>query len=68
MKELTEKLYSPKELDELKVISLVQQWKERKNGRLSCYRIGRKILYSERHVSDFLALCERKAWEREVGS
>ena len=60
MTELNEKLFTPKELDEKKILSLVQQWKERKEGRLSCYRIGRKILYSEKHIVDYLALCESK--------
>ncbi len=58
MTELNEKLFTPKELDEKKILSLVQQWKERKEGRLNCYRIGRKILYSEKHIADYLALCE----------
>ena len=59
MMELNEKLFTPKELDEKKILSLVQQWKERKAGRLNCYRIGnRKILYSEKHIADYLALCE----------
>ena len=59
MTELSEKLFTPRELDEMKVLSLVQQWKERKAGRLNCYRIGKtKILYSEKHIADYLALCE----------
>lgn len=58
MSESSDRLYTPKELAEKRVLSLVQQWKERKTGRLACYRIGRKILYSERHISDFLRICE----------
>lgn len=58
MTALNEKLFTPKELSEMKVLSLVQQWKERKAGRLKCYRIGTKILYSEKHIADYLALCE----------
>ncbi len=60
MTELNEKLFTPKELDEKKIISLVQQWKERERGRLKCYRIGRKILYGEQHITDFLKACENK--------
>lgn len=60
MTELNEKLFTPKELDEKKIISLVQQWKERERGRLKCYRIGRKILYGEQHIADFLKACENK--------
>jgi len=58
MKEIHEKFFTPKELDEKKILSLVQQWKERKDGRLNCFRVGRKILYSERHLTDYFALCE----------
>lgn len=58
MSQFSEKLYTPKQLDEERIISLVQQWKERRSGRLKCYRIGRKILYSERHLEDYFALCE----------
>ena len=65
MAEFNEKFYTPKELDEMKILSLVQQWKERKAQRLFCFRIGRKILYSEKHIADYLALCETKQ-ESEV--
>jgi len=64
MTELTEKLFTPKDLDEKKIISLVQQWKERGRGRLKCYRIGRKILYGEQHLADYFALCGSKGQER----
>jgi hypothetical protein len=65
MSEFSEKLYTPKQLDEERVISLVQQWKERRSGRLKCYRIGRKILYSDRHISEYLALCEQSNAEEQ---
>jgi hypothetical protein len=66
MAELNDKLLSPKELDEMKILSLVQQWKERKAGRLKCYRIGTtKILYSPKHISDYLALCESNEGNKE---
>jgi hypothetical protein len=52
-----EKLYTPREVNDGKILSYVQQWKERKSGRLKCYRVGRKILYSESHIKDYLALC-----------
>lgn len=66
MTELNEKLLTPKELAEMKVLSLVQQWKERKAGRLKCYRIGRKILYgSITHLAPYLALCESNEENKE---
>jgi hypothetical protein len=55
---LLDTLFTPKQLAECGVLSLVTQWKEREKGRLKYCRIGRKILYSEKHISDYLALCE----------
>lgn len=58
MREVGERLYTPKELDESGVLSLVKQWQERKAGRLQAYRVGRKILYGQRHLNAYLAKCE----------
>jgi hypothetical protein len=55
---LLDKLYTPKQIAERGILSLVTQWKERNNGRLKFYQIGRKILYSEAHISEYLSLCE----------
>lgn len=55
-----ETLYSPKELAEKGIISLVFQWQMRKEGKLSYYKLGSKILYSEKHLQDFFALCEQE--------
>ena len=55
---LLDKLYTPKQIAERGILSLVTQWKERNNGRLKYYQMGRKILYSESHISDYLGLCE----------
>jgi hypothetical protein len=57
--DLLEKLYTPKELDERGIISLVYQWQMRKSGKLNYYKLGTKILYSEKHLKDFFALCEQ---------
>ena len=53
-----EALYTPNDLAEKGVMSLVKQWQERKAGRLQCYRIGRKILYGQHHLDAYFALCE----------
>lgn len=45
MTEFSEMLFTPKELDKKKILSRVQQWKERERGRLKCYRIGRKSIW-----------------------
>ena len=55
---LLDKLYTPKQIAERGILSLVTQWKERNSGRLKFYQMGRKILYSETHISDYLGLCE----------
>jgi hypothetical protein len=53
-----ERLHTPRQLADRRILSLVTQWKMRKNGRLKFYQIGTKILYSDRHIQDFLSLCE----------
>ena len=49
---------TPNELAKTGLISLVKQWEERKRGRLKCYRIGAKVLYGQKHIQDYLELCE----------
>lgn len=56
---LIDQLYTPKDLAKRGIMSLVTQWKERERGRLKFYQMGRKILYSEAHIKDFLDKCER---------
>jgi hypothetical protein len=58
MREAGERLYTPNELSESGIMSHVKQWQERKSGRLQYYRVGRKILYGQRHLDAYLALCE----------
>ncbi len=58
MREAGERLYTPNELAECGIMSLVRQWQERKFGRLQCYRLGRKILYGQKHLDAYFALCE----------
>lgn len=54
-----EKLYTPNDVARMGIMSLVMQWQERKSGRLPHYRIGRKVLYSQRHLDSYFAGCER---------
>ena len=54
-----EKLITPNQLANMGILSLVAQWQLRKSGALQHYRVGRKILYSQRHIDGFLANCER---------
>ncbi len=59
MEGIFDKIYTPKQIAARGIISLVTQWRERERGRLNFFQIGRKILYSEIHIEDFLALCEK---------
>jgi excisionase family DNA binding protein len=40
-------------------ISRVTAWRLRRDGKLSYYRVGRSIRYSEQHIAEYLASCER---------
>lgn len=54
-------LYTPNEVAHMGIMSLVMQWQERKSGRLPHYRIGRKILYAQKHLDSYFASCEQSA-------
>jgi hypothetical protein len=57
--EQKEQLYTPNDVAQMGIMSLVMQWQERKSGRLPHYRIGRKILYAQKHLDSYFASCER---------
>ena len=59
MTELHEKLYTPKDLEKKRIMSLTTQWREREKGRLKFYQRGRRILYAEKHLQDYFASCEK---------
>ncbi len=65
MKEAGERFYTPNELAEQGIMSLVKQWQERRAGRLGAYRIGVKILYGQHHLDSYLALCDKPAGGKE---
>lgn len=58
MNQLDERFYSPKELAEAGILCLASQWKERKAGRLPFYRLGRKVVYAQRHLDIYFERCE----------
>jgi hypothetical protein len=68
MREVGERLYTPNDLSESGIMSHVKQWQERKSGRLQCYRIGRKILYGQRHLDAYFSLCESGEPKKEEAS
>lgn len=63
-----ETFLTPKQLATTGIISLVKQWEERKAGRLQCYRIGAKVLYGQKHINDYLSLCEVGGSEKTGGN
>ena len=56
---INETLITPKELNDAGIISLAKQFEERKAGRLKCYRIGTRVLYGQKHIDEYFALCEQ---------
>ncbi len=61
MREVGERLYTPNEVAERGIMSLVKQWQERKSGRLGAYRLGRKVLYGQKHLDAYFKLCDSDA-------
>ncbi len=57
---LEETLRTPKQLADSGFMSLVVQWRKRKDGTLKFYQSGRKILYSPEHIRQYLESCERR--------
>lgn len=56
---LGKKLLTPNELANANVgLSLVQQWKMRRDGRLKFIRVGGRIFYLPEHLQEFFADCE----------
>jgi excisionase family DNA binding protein len=48
-------------------ISRTTLWKAIRTGKLSCYKIGRRILFSEEHMTGFLKLNEKAGKSRSRG-
>jgi predicted DNA-binding transcriptional regulator AlpA len=40
-------------------IARVTAWRARKEGKLPFCRVGRSVVYLERHIEEFLNACER---------
>ncbi len=47
-------------------MSRITLWRWRRRKLLGYYQIGNRIEYGERHLSEFLARCERKARVKEA--
>ncbi len=49
-------------------VSRVTLWRMRKKGELPHYRLGKRILYGQQHVTEFLKLHEQKINEDQSGA
>ena len=47
-------LLTTRDLETRHLMSKVTQWQERKAGRLGYIKIGRKVLYREEHIDEYL--------------
>ncbi len=55
------KLLSEPEASSALGISKITLQRKRKDGDISFYRVGGRILYSPSHLEEYLAKCEQKA-------
>lgn len=58
----TFKLYSEEELAKLLNVTTRHLQNCRKKGELSCSNIGRRVVYTQEHVDEFLKNKEQKAY------
>lgn len=52
--------FSEEDMTQRLGISRVTAWRLRRDGKLAYYRVGRSIRYSEQHIAEYLASCERR--------
>ena len=55
------KLLSEPEASSVLGISKITLQRKRKDGSISFYRVGSRVLYSPNHLQEYLAKCEQKA-------
>jgi excisionase family DNA binding protein len=51
--------YSVREAEKITGLGRTTLWKAIDEGRLKCFRVGRRVLFSEDHLRSFLAAYER---------
>ncbi|MCI0485017.1 MAG: helix-turn-helix domain-containing protein [Blastocatellia bacterium] len=51
--------YSYKEAQAITGLGRTSLWKAMKDGRLKCFKVGRRRLFSPKHLSDFMKSCEK---------
>ncbi len=57
----TVKLLSEPEASSVLGISKITLQRKRKDGSISFYRVGGRVLYSPNHLEEYLSKCEQKA-------
>jgi excisionase family DNA binding protein len=48
-------------------ISRITAWRLRRAGKLAHYKVGARVLYSPKHIEEFLASCEKRAKQKKQG-
>lgn len=64
---MAEKLISEKEFLEITGLSRMTAKRHRDAKRLGFYKIGSRVMYSQRHIDEFLARHERPTRARKGG-
>jgi excisionase family DNA binding protein len=58
--------YTIKEACVIIGVSRSTLWKAIRTGRLSCFRVGRRVLFSEEHMTGYLKLHEKTGRSRSL--
>jgi excisionase family DNA binding protein len=61
METINDKRFDRKEAAEYLNVSVITVDRAIANKKISCFRIGRRVLFSKSHLEDFLSTCEQKA-------
>jgi len=61
METIGDKRFDRKEAAEYLGVSVITVDRAIANKKISCFRIGRRVLFSKSHLEDFLSTCEQKA-------
>lgn len=61
METTNDKRFDRKEAADYLKVSVMTVDRAIANKKISCFRIGRRVLFSKSHLEDFLSMCEQKA-------
>lgn len=61
METINDKRFDRKQAAEYLGVSVITVDRAIANKKISCFRIGRRVLFSKSHLDTFLYMCEQKA-------